>query len=291
MMKSNRKYKWLTGIKIYFILTITSLLVIAGISAFDFFLNMYEKITEKTYLTIVIPDYQDEFISKSIISKLKANSVVKQINIIPSNDAINIFNKEAEDSFLRSMIEEGALPTLIEFSVDKKNYDNNNFESLKKKIESWRGVSEVRYDENMVRRASEIKEIIRFILFVFGILMAVVLIMMIYFLLRSDLYNYYFLVFNSKRNEAEDKVRILRKYIKNNFYYCILLIIIFISINTGMFLVLWLYFKGSWVFLDILNMRYLISGNLVSGALVLFELVLIYAFSRFKWIRSTTGTK
>jgi cell division protein FtsX len=290
-MKSNRKRMCLTGIKIYFVLAITSLLLIVGISIFNFFLNEFEKITERTYLTIVIPNYQDEFISQSIISKLKANSVVKQINIIPSNDAISILNKEAEDSFLRSMIEAGVLPTLIEFSVDKKNFDNNNFESLKKKIESWKGVSEVRYDENMVRRVSEIKEIIRFILFVFGILTAVVLILMIYYLLKSDLYNYYFLVFNYIRSEDKDKVRILRKYIRNNFYYCILLIIIFISINTGMFLGLWLYFKEYWVFLDIINMRYLILGNLVSGALVLFELVLVYAFIRYKRIGSTAGVK
>ena len=143
--------------------------------------NLAEIFRSKYKLEVFFKDGITEQNAKNIISNIKTNSIVRQVNFINKDKALEIYQDEFGENAIE-MLGYNPLPMSNVIYLSKKNFSSEKIDGLLEQLKNTNEVSSIYYQGNLVSRLESI-----FNIFVgsIKILVAVALIISIIFITNT----------------------------------------------------------------------------------------------------------
>lgn len=252
--------------KLFIIFFVITLAVSAYFEIYLFSSRELQKLADKNKIHVVFVHDTKETYVLDFIKKIKKDKRIKSVEYISPDQAHEDFFQNYQ-SFSSDLLTVNPFPAIVQFTLKKEFFDNDNIAGLTKKYCNSEFVDDVKYKRDFIDSYSLVKKHFFNYLFYFSVLFLLVLIFLIW-LIISRIHRD--LIYFDRRG---------RITLSNYFLVGILLSLFFSNLLIIPF---WYFFKNYFLWLNLMKISSVVAMSTFIGVSFYFISVVFLVFSKAK---------
>jgi hypothetical protein len=252
--------------KFFIVFFVITMAVSAYFEIYFFSSSELQKIADKNKIHIVFEHNAKEIYIYDLIKKLDKDKRIKSVDYISPEQAQAEFFQNYQ-SFSSDLLTVNPFPAIVQFTLKKEFFDNDNISLLIKKYCKSEFVDDVKYKRDFIDSYSLIKKHFYNYLLYFSILFALILIFLILLttsMIREDLRSF----------DIKGKIML-----SNYLLVGILLSMFFSNLITIPF---WYFFKNYFLWLNLMKISSVVAMSTFTGVGFYFLSIIFLLFSKAK---------